>query len=69
MSEWCKSLPESCYWISNKRRKGKVVKGENKDRMNVRVDPCNIAWEDGYGLRDGEELARLCLGGCLCHDG
>ena len=50
MGEWCKSLLESCHWIGNKRGKGKVVKGENKDRMNVRIDSCNIGWEDGYGL-------------------
>lgn len=50
MGEWCKSLLESCHWIGNKRGKGKVVKAENEDWMNVCVEPCNIGWEDGYGL-------------------
>ena len=50
MGQWCKSLLEGRYWIGDKRGKAKIVKGEDKDGMNVGVDPCNIAWEDGYGL-------------------
>ena len=68
VSKRCKRFSERGHWVCDERREAEIIEGENEDGMDVVVNPSGVSGEDGYDLGDWNELSRLRLGGCLCHN-
>lgn len=66
MGKRSESLGEDRHGVGNKIREAEVVNSEDNDGMEMGVEAGDISRKDRDGLRDGDELSRLCLY-CFCH--
>ena len=66
MCKRSESLGEDRHGVGNEVRKAEVVHSEDNDGMEVGVKAGDIGRKDRDGLRNGDELSRLCLY-CFCH--
>ena len=66
MGKRSKSLGEDRHWVGDQIGKAEVVDSEDNHGMKVGIETGGVSRKDGYGLGDGDELSRLCLG-CFCH--